>query len=255
MGLWTKLHALTILPTFVVLGILAFFIAKWLKNKDEKIKNIPFMIISVFILIIEIIKQIVSFEDGEYNLYSLPFHYCSLFLYLLPLHAFYKGKYKKHIEAATFICCASLFLFMLVVPTVIYGEGAISNFMKSYIDTHTVVFHNVVCFYFMLMIALKTHEFETKRDLLVSSISLSIYCIIATILSYTLKVNFHNLRECNLGAVEQIRLSLVNSIGTMGQVIYVFVIFIGTTLIAFISYFLTKLCIMLVKKIKSRIVK
>ena len=60
--------------------------------------------------------------------------------------------------------------------------------------------------------------------------------IIATILSYTLKVNFQNLRTCNLEAIEGIRLSITEAIGWFGQAIYIFLIFILTTLFGYLAY-------------------
>ena len=255
MGLWSKLHAITLLPTFLLFAILAYVLSRLLKDKEEKIKYLPFQIITIFILIIELIKQVLSFDNGVYNTYSLPFHYCSLFLYLLPLHSFYKGKYKVFVEKAMFICGTSLLFMMLVVPTVIYGDGSIKEFMKNYFATHTVVFHNVVCFYVMLMIAFKIHTFEFKKDAIVSSIFLSVYFVIATILSYTLDVNFHNIKQCNLDALEQIRISVINSLGTFGQVIYIIILYIGTLVVAMLSTYLVKLFIYLISLINNKFLK
>lgn len=255
MGLWSKLHAITLLPAFLLFAILAYVLARLLKDKEDKIKNLPFQIITVFILIIEIIKQILSFDNGVYDTYALPFHYCSLFLYLLPLHSFYKGKYKELVERAMFICGTSLLFMMLVVPTVIYGESAISEFMKNYSATHTVVFHNVVSFYVMLMIAFKTHTFNLKKDAIVSAIFLSIYFVIATILSYSFDVNFHNIKHCNLDAIENIRCMLVDGLGTFGQVIYIIILYIGTLLVAMLSAYIVKLLVYLFNLIKTKIFK
>ena len=79
MGLWTWTHFYTVIPAFIVFIIAAFVVGKLMKNKSEKIKYIPLQVITVLLLGLEVGKQIVSL-DGGYNMYSLPFHYCSLFL-------------------------------------------------------------------------------------------------------------------------------------------------------------------------------
>lgn len=254
MYLWGKLQVLTIIPTFIIFVISAFFIGKLLNNKSEKIKYIPFQIIAVLILLLEIGKQInsIDFETLKYSMYSLPFHYCSLFLYLLPLHAFYHGKYQKYIEKVTYACGASLLFMMLVVPNVIYSDNNIKNFFKDYSDMHTVFFHNIVCFYFILMIFLKTHIYNFKEDGIVSTIFLSMYFIIATILSYSLDVNFHNIKHCNLALIENIRLALVDSIGIFGQVIYLIILYIGTLGISIFASYIIKCLQALFKKIFIR---
>lgn len=240
MGLWTKLHAVTVLPAFLVYILLSALLARALKNKNDKIRALPFQIITVVILILEVFKQIYSFEDGVYNTYSLPFHYCSLFLYLLPLHSFYKGKYKKQADSAALVCLASLFFFMLVMPAIVYSDAAILEVSENFSSFHTVIFHNLVCFYFTLVVAMKAYEMDVKRDLKSSAIFLGIYVVIAAILSHTLEVNFHNLYKCNLAPVEAIRLQIVESIGWVGQLLYVSVMFVLTIAFAYLAYFLVK---------------
>ena len=256
MGLWTELHALTILPAFVVYIVIALIIARLVRGKSERVKYIPLQIITVMLLILEIIKQIVSVENGVYNLYSLPFHYCSLFLYLLPFHSFYKGNHRKIVNSAAFGCLASLFFFMLVMPAVVYSDGAISGLADNFMSFHTVVFHNLVCLYFLLVVAMKLYEFNRSLDLKVMAVFLAIYVVIATVLSHTLEVNFHNLYRCNLAIVEDIRLQIIEAIGWAGQVIYVVVMFILTILFAYAAYFLTQLVLSLIsrtaRKIKTR---
>ena len=214
-------------------------------------KLLPLRIITVLLLILEVGKQIASF-DGGYNMYSLPFHYCSLFLYLLPFHSFYNGKYKKNFDSAAFGCLASLFLFMIAIPAVVYGEGAIKSFTDNFMEFHTVAFHNLVCLYFLITVALGLYTFEPRRDLSVMAVFLAGYVIIATVLSHTLEVNFHNLYRCNIEFIEQVRLKLVESIGWCGQAIYTVVLFILTILFAYAAYFLTKLIVSIIDKNTKR---
>lgn len=240
MGLWTIEHAYTVLPAIAVYIVVSILLAKLLKGKSEKVRYLPFQIMAAVILVLEVIKQIDNIDESGYDLYALPFHYCSLFLYLLPFHAFYKGKYKDIVDTATFGTCSSLFFFMLVMPAIVYGEGAIRDYTGSFSSFHTVTFHNIVLFYFTLMVAMRMYKTDTKKDLKVLAIFLGIYLVVAITLSQTLQVNFHNLYKCNLGMVEDIRLALIDSIGWTGQAIYLAIISVLTILFAYLAYFVVK---------------
>ncbi|MBE5754465.1 MAG: hypothetical protein E7340_03950 [Clostridiales bacterium] len=240
MGLWTLTHFYTIIPTFIVFIALAFLLGWLLKDKDEKIKYIPLQIITIILLALEFMKQGYNLHDDNYNLYALPFHYCSLFLYLFPLHTFYRGKHKEKVEALTLACSASVFFFMLIMPTVVYSDGNIIDYFKSFDDFHTVTFHSLVCLYFFLMIALKFYKYNIKKDFIVMAIFLAAYVIIALIMTFALDTNFQNLKHCNLAIVEEIRLNMVASIGFAGHMIYVLILSILTILFAFGSYIATK---------------
>lgn len=252
MGLWTKWHALSILPTQAIFLLAAIGIGLLLRNKSDKIRYIPLQVIAVIILLMEVGKQINAAKEG-YDLYALPFHYCSLFLYILPIHSFYKGKYKSYTDAVSFGCLASLLLFMLVAPSVVYSGDNVQNFFGSYGDFHTVAFHNIVCFYFLLSLTLKSYtERKVKRDFIVLAVFLGAYVALATLLSHTLNVNFQNLLKCNLAALENVRVALVGAVGNLvGYTIYTVVIFVGTILFAYLAYYLTTLILSLIAKIRK----
>ena len=252
MGLWTKEHFFLIIPSFIVFIVFGVILGKLLKNKSEKVKYIPLQIITLILLALEFMKQGYNIRDNGYDLYALPFHYCSLFLYLLPFHSFYKGKYKKFTDAVSLSCLASLFLFMLVMPDVVFSAGNIKGFSQSFSSFHTVVFHLIVCLYFVLTLSLKLYDFDVKKDLKATAIFLAIYVVIATIMSFSLKVNFHNLYKCNLGMVENIRLALMEVIGIFGHILYVVVLFFLTILFAFAAYFATKGILKLISKISNK---
>lgn len=239
MGFWTNWHAVTILPTMAVSLVVAWLIGRAMRNVEKKKKYIPLQAIAVVLLVLEVVKQIVTFTTlgTEEKLYSLPFHFCSLFLYLFPIHAFYHGKHRRFVEAATLSVSASLFLFMLIMPTVVYSDADIQGFFTNYLDFHTVTFHALACFYFMLMVSLGLYHQDTKEDLKGFTIFILGYEVIATAMSYLLNTNFHNLLRCNLGAGEGLRQSLVASMGNWGQVIYTLAIFVGTLIFVSVAYF------------------
>ena len=248
MGLWTLTHLLQILPTLAVFTVIAIIAARTLGKCSERVRYLPLQIITVILLLLEVGKQIVSFSGGTYNLYTLPFHYCSLFLYLLPFHSFYRGRFRAITDAASFGCLASLMLDMLLMPAVIYSDGNIKNYFGSYMDFHTVTFHNLVMLYFILTVALRLYEINVKRDMKVMASFLAVYVVVAAILSYSLKVNFHNLYECNIGFIENVRVAVVDAIGVFGTLIYVAALFVLTILFAYLAYFLTRLVIRLIDR-------
>lgn len=252
MGPWTLTHLYQIAPTFLILALLSIFSAKMLDKRKLEHKYAPLQMIATILVVLEIAKQINAYTNSEsYNLYALPFHYCSLFLYLLPFHAFYHGRRRYIADAVSFGCLASLMLFMILMPTVVYTDDNIKNFFTSFEDFHTVIFHNLIVLYFMLTLALKLYEFNTKRDLTIIGIFLTVYVVIAAILAYSLKTNFHNLYRCNIGFIENVRLELIARLEIFGTLIYVTALYIVTVLFTFASYSLARLFIKHTRKYET----
>ena len=137
----------------------------------------------------EIIKQIVSIKKG-YDLYHLPLHFCSLFIFLLPLHAFYNGKHRGKVNLLMLTCSASLLFVMLICPNVIYSEEAIKNFTNDYIDSYSIIFHGLVSFYYMLMLFIDEYKFNTKKDIKILFMFFTIYILISAPLAQIYKLIF-----------------------------------------------------------------
>jgi hypothetical protein len=247
MGLWTLTHFYNIIPAFAIYILAAVAVRRYLSGRDEGFKYRILKALAVTLLILEAIKQ-VSCAVGGYDLYSLPFHYCSIFLYVLPIHAFYRGKYKRAVDAITLATCASLCLFMLVMPAVVYSQDAVRGFFDDYTSMHTVLFHHLVNIYFFAMLGMRLYSFEPRRDLKPVGIFLAVYVIVATVMSFLLETNFHNLYRCNLEPVENIRLALVEAIGWPGHAIYVAVMFIMTIIFAYAAYALTRVILSFFEK-------
>ena len=243
MNAWTLIHFKQLIPTLLVLFLLSILAAKLLEGCSQQTKYIPLKVISVLLLALEVAKQIKSVSaDGVYDLFSLPFHYCSLFLLLLPLHAFYHGKHKHIASAATLSSLGALAVLMLLMPAVIYSDVSIQNFFVTFIDFHTVVFHSLCILYLMLTITLRLYEFKnTGKELLAIGVFLAIYLVIATFFAYTLEVNFHNLYRCNITFIDEIRLAVIEKAGAWGTVLYVGALSVVTVLFTYATYFLVKL--------------
>ena len=93
-----------VLPISLAIIILITIVLRFtLKNKSDKVKNIPLIVISAILIILEIIKQTKNLTGEKFDPYALPFHYCSLFVFTFPLAHFTKGKVKKFFTPIAYI--------------------------------------------------------------------------------------------------------------------------------------------------------
>ena len=213
MQLWTYEHFYSLVPSLIAMIIITILLRIWLIKKDIKIRIIPLQIITIFLLILEILKQGTSKIEG-YNLYYLPFHFCSLFLFLLPAMSFYWGQYKDIVDSITATCEMCLFLFMIVYPALIYSDNNIKNYFnfKDFYSFHTVTYHSLVVFVLILIIGLDLHVPNEKRYFKQLWIFVICFSIIAATMSQIFKTNYGGFYECNVEPIEEIRQSLLKKI-------------------------------------------
>ena len=242
--MWTFEHFLAIVPAFIIMVGIALILRKFLLEKPLHVRMIPFQVCTIILLVLEVIKQIVSIGyNGEiYRLYSLPLHVCSLFLFLFPLMSFYKGKYSDLIN--TFACTVSgaLTIFMVILPEMLYPVNEIVEWNTNYLYFHTVFFHNLVLFMFILIVALNLHTPQKKSYLKEVVVFAYIYCLHAAAFSYLLQTNFSNFYSCNMPGIDGVVAAIKASTNeVIGQAFYVFVL-IGLHIGFFIlSYYVYKL--------------
>lgn len=224
MQLWTKEHFLQLIPTVIIMIIIALVLNRFIGKKSLKVRMIPFQILAVLLFLSEIGKQVLSFAQG-YDLYHIPLHVCSLFIPLLPLMAFYNGKHKDAVRTVTCAVTTALMFFMAIYPNLIYGSWNITNFFNSYWDFHTVFFHNVVIFEFILIIVLRLHHVGDKNYAKHLALFGAGFSIAAGSMAQVLKTNFANFYTCNIGPVNDFVNSIKNAIGyAAGQTIYVLIL-------------------------------
>ena len=243
---WTRLHVYTLIPEFIIFIGLALFLSIKLKDKDEKTRMLPLTICTIILLVLEVFKQIVGIATG-YDTYWIPLHFCSLFLYFHPLACFYKGKLKDVFKMIASVVSSCLFLFLLVYPNLIYGDGAIRGFWNfvtfkggSFFDFHTVVFHGIALFTFFLFAFQELVNYDLKRDIKWIVIIYAIYCVVVGTISQLIKTNYNNFYHSNAPFLEDFRLKMVDAMGYGGQIVYVLMISIGTIIVPIIAYFVIK---------------
>lgn len=234
MELWTKEHLMTLLPTLAVMLVASILFRRWLKEKPLKIRMIPFQILACIIVLLEIGKQLESLLSEEYSLYRLPFHFCSLFIFGLPLMAFYRGKHRRVVTEVVTALCASVTMLMLIYPNVIYSASNISHYFTEYISFHTVSFHCIVVFEFMLILALELWEPMGREGLRPVVKFMAAYCVIAIVMAHLLQTNFNNFYSCNVPPLEALRLQIQGTLGYWPtQCLYV--VIVGIVNLLFVS--------------------
>lgn len=241
MQLWTKDHAVTLLPAVAVMVLIGFVLRWLLKEKSETIRLIPYQVIACLLVVIEIGKQVISFKGG-YDLYHLPFHFCSLFIFMVPLMAFYRGKHKQTVRAITSALCMSVFLMMMIYPCLIYGDWNIRGFFTEYISFHTVVFHNLVVFVSTLTVLLPIHEPAPKREAKAAAVFTACFCAVSATMAQLLKTNFNNFYVCNIPPLEVVRQSVETACGSVAaMLLYVLIVSVLDILFVQMAYRLYRL--------------
>jgi hypothetical protein len=235
MVLWTPEHAKTLLPATVIMILLAIGLRFLLKNKSEAIRMIPIQIIAVVLFALEVGKQIYSVRHG-YDLYHLPFHFCSMFIFMLPIMAFYKGKYMQQVRGITAALCMSMSLILLIYPDLIYSAGNILEFSRNYLSFHTVAFHNLVLFASMLIPALAVHQPQRKASKSIFFFMIG-FCAISATMAQLLKTNFNNFYVCNIAPLEAVRQAVENACGAVpAMILYVLIVSALDVLVVLGSY-------------------
>ena len=241
MQLWTAAHAKTLPIALLAMIIISIVLRLLIGKKSLKIRMIPLQVVAILLVGLEIGKQYVSFQNG-YDLYHIPLHYCSLFIFAVPAMAFYTGKGCEKVRAAVSGFCGAMATLLLIYPNLIYGDWNIENFFKGYLDLHTVAFHNLVLFAFVLILALDLHTPTGKREQMYPIWATVAFCVISSAAANILKVNYANFYECNIPPLEAVRVAVQNAAGYVpAQILYVCIVSVLTVLYTWGAYWLYRL--------------
>jgi hypothetical protein len=247
MKFWSTENAAFLLPVVLFMLALSVFLGFIYKNKSNKQKNKIFIVLTIIILIIESGKQILNlinfFEGNEYNLYYLPLHFCSIFLYVFPLAHLSNSKLSKAMVPVSVIYSATMVLFFYISPMLVIGNSVKYYFnvfkefnLENYIEWHTVTYHNLVCLYFMLIISLGFYK-PQKADFKKIVIGVLIFCTVSAVMANALNTNYNGFLNCYITEIENLRQSLIASIGWLGQLLFVFGMSAATFIFSVISWY------------------
>ena len=221
MVLWTPTHVQTLLPAIIAMLVIAVVLRLTLGKKDRRIRMIPFQIFACALVLLEIGKQVLSLYEG-YDLYHLPFHFCSMLIFLPVIMAFYRGKHEKTISCITTAVLAAVFILTAAYPDLIYSAQAVKEFTTNFFSFHTVAFHNVAMLLFVLIPALDLHQPEPKGEPKKVLLFILGFCVISASMAHLLQTNFNNFYVCNIAPLEAVRFSVELSLGkTVASICYV----------------------------------
>ena len=221
MELWTPAHTRTLLPSIGVMLILCAALRLWLGKKPRRVRMIPLQVVAVMLIALEVVKQTCSLARG-YDLYHIPLHFCSLFLFSIPLMAFYRGKHESAVRTVTTTLCGSATLLMAVYPALIYPAYDVESFFTNVMSFHTVTFHGLVFFAYLLILTLQLYGEHGKRELKITLATITVYSVVAAAAAQLLKTNFTNMYSCNVPPIEALRQTLIGAWGYLpAQLLYV----------------------------------
>ena len=191
MVLWTPTHVQTLLPAIIAMLVIAVVLRLTIGKKDRKIRMIPFQIFACVLVLLEIGKQGLSLYRG-YDLYNLPFHFCSILIFMPAIMSFYRGKHEKTISCITTAVLAAVFILTAVYPDLIYSAQAVREFTTNFFSFHTVAFHNLAMLLFLLIPALDLHEPAPKGEPKKVLLFILGFCVISASMAHLLQTNFNN---------------------------------------------------------------
>jgi len=235
MELWSPEHIATLIPCTMGMLAIAIAVGFALRNQPENIRRIPIQIVAVVFLLLEVGKQVLSLAGG-YDLYHLPFHFCSLILYTMPFMAFYNGKHRQIVTVITGSVCVAITLLTLVYPCLIYSSGDIRQFTSNFFCFHTVSFHNLAIFATFLIFTLDLcHPKESGNTKAVSLFTLG-FCVVSASFAQILQTNYNNFYSCNVPPLEDLRLTVQGILGYGAtQALYVLVVTVVDILFVLMS--------------------
>lgn len=253
MELWTYEHTVTLLPALAAMVVIALVLRLFLGKKPLQIRMIPFAVLACILVALEIGKQVLSLARG-YDLYHLPLHFCSLFIFVLPVMAFYRGKHMQTVSAITSAITAALFLLMLIYPNLIYPAGAVSGFFGDFFNFHTVAFHNIVMLEFLLILALNLHTPASKGERKGIVLFVLCFCAVSATMAQILQTNYANYYQCNVPIFEALRQSMQQVLGYIPtQLIYILIVSALNVVFVLLSYGLYRLAYRLVMPAKEKL--
>ena len=250
MILWTHEHIITLLPAMILMVGFSVLLGWLLRNSTRQVRMIPVQIITVLLLLLEVGKQALSFQRG-YDLYHIPLHFCSLFIFVMPVFSFYRGKYRAAVETITAALCTSVFVLMAIYPALIYTDQNVHDFFGDFFSFHTVVFHNLVVLLCMLIFCLGLYE-PRRQDRRVVSLFIVIYGVVAATAAQLLKTNFNNFYSCNIPPLESLRLLVQGALGYWpAQIMYILIVIVMDVGFVLLSLWLAGLACRLRKKVAA----
>ena len=232
---------ITLLPIMlIVVATITVVVCYLNRNKSNFWKRMPLMIIAGLMLWLEVVKQTYNIMIG-YDLWNLPLHFCSLFLYFCPLAAFLSGKVGSFGRTMVFICGIMFICIFYTEPSSVLSR-ACDDVFASFATFHTFAYHHLVLLFLFIMLGEGLYEPE-KIDFLYAVVGVAGYALVAVPMAFILDTNYCAILEGMMPILERLRLNA-------GQIVYDLTLFVlgiaGACLVVAVAY-LIKLIILYYK--------
>ncbi len=202
---YTKSELIVLPIALFIMIAITFVLYYFLKEKSTKIQALPFQIITLLLILGEIAKQIIEFNNPDgYDLWAIPLHFCSTYFFWFSLAEFSTGNFKTTMQNVAFVATIYLVVGIYVSPIGIIGH-ACDNIFESFSTAHTFFFHHLVILYFILGVAFKRFAPE-KKHANTWVVCFGCYFILATACAHLLDTNYFNLLESIIEILENFRL-------------------------------------------------
>lgn len=219
-----------VLPIALAIIILSATLYSIFLSKNERLRRLPLRCLAVLIVLLEISKQLVYIFWVPYNNYALPLHFCSTFIWLMPLAQFTRGKAAKFFKPMPFVYSFFVVILLYAYPRVLLGN-ATSKIFGDFFTSHTLLFHHTIVAYCVFSIALKDFT-PCKSDIFSLVAGILFYAIYAVPAAYALNVNYVNILQSDFPPLEALRLNAGKVGYVFGQTVYNIILFAVSVLSA-----------------------
>ena len=172
--------------TMFLVGLALFLLLKVFKVRNH---GRVLRIATVILLFLEVMKQVRGIVDAGwiYPLWALPFQLCSVPLYLFPIVAFGKGKFREFLLPGTYTISFCAALAMLSFPSTVLGTTDVwFPLTGNYFPLVSFSFHGVMVFFSLYLVLSKTYVPKCK-DYPKAYVTMLFFAVVAIIVNIIFK--------------------------------------------------------------------
>ena len=186
---------------FPLVAITAVLVRLVCKNVGAKFKLVPFAVATAVLLLAELGKQVYELAHGTYNLFSLPFHICTIVIvgfgivsFKNPSKPFVKVFWNLTLSAGLLVTVA-----LLLAPNPIIGGASFKmlNGTANYVECYSVFAHYALVLLFFMGLSLNVYT-PTLKDLYKSSLIWICSLVVILVAANVLQQNYANFLEFKL---------------------------------------------------------
>lgn len=189
-------HLLGLLVLIILFTIFSEFLSKNAKQKHKTV----ILIFMIMFYVLEIMKlAYITYNNHSFPIYHLPFHLCSLPLYLYPLMYFMKPSnfIDNFIKPTAYSVSLAAGIMALIMPTTIIGNAeSWLPLSENILPIISFLYHGTMIFSSIYLIKSGFYKYENNHIIKTFSITLS-YAIIAMIANHIFDTDFMMLNRGN----------------------------------------------------------